>query len=226
MIYGHRKYSRKIGIYPALFQLYTKKYALNVSMILFFFGRSLNIVQKVEAPKQQFFIRKWSHTNHQGGCRQCLVRGYKTALVLNIGFFVTAFVYLFTKEEPICAKKAFGPIEAEASENYNRAALFCWKALDSQLRCIYITKAPFKKKNEIPIWQIADKRSRRRGIKPFQMYLRTVCVKKMLQFSLCVDISRKAFLLWLCSIACIRIFCAKWIFFFCCCARSKWGKTR
>ena len=107
------------------FSIVHEKVLTQLTYESFFFGRSLNIVQKVEAPKQQFFIRKWSHTNHQGGCRQCLVRGYKTALVLNIGFFVTAFVYLFTKEEPICAKKAFGPIEAEASENYNRAALFC-----------------------------------------------------------------------------------------------------
>ena len=146
MIYGYRKYSRKIPRYlSCTFSIVHEKVRTQRKYDFIFFGRSLNIVQKVEAPKQQFFIRKWSHTNHQGGCRQCLVRGYKTALVLNIGFFVTAFVYLFTKEEPICAKKAFGPIEAEASENYNRAALFCWKALDSQLRCIYY-ESPFQKK--------------------------------------------------------------------------------
>ena len=131
---------------------------------------------------------------------------------------------IYKRRTNLC-KKGFWSNRGRSLGKLQQSSLILLKSIRFAAEMHLYYESPFQKKNEIPIWQIADKRSSR-GIKRFQMYLRTVCVKKMLQFSLCVDISRKAFLLCLCSIACIRIFCAKWIFFFCCCARSKWGKTR
>ena len=98
---------------------------------------------------------------------------------------------IYKRRTNLC-KKGFWSNRGRSLGKLQQSSLILLKSIRFAAEMHLYYESPFQKKNEIPIWQIADKRSRRRGIKPFQMYLRTVCVKKMLQFSLCVDISRKS----------------------------------